>query len=174
METLNNYRNLLAKIDELCRGIETRLGDKITCHEGCSSCCTHLSLFPVEAEALAQALTEASEELCERIRNRARTADAEQCPLLEQNRCLLYASRPVICRTHGLPVLLNEEGGGRVDLCRLNGQGLETLEPADILDLERLNALLSTINNLFVQQQYPEGKRPQGRVPMSLALLKDS
>lgn len=165
MDMLANYRNLIAKVDELCGGILARLGERIVCREGCASCCTHLSLFPVEAAALKKALAAVPPVVRQRIRAAAGLT-GEECPLLEADRCLLYEARPVICRTHGLPVLVRENDSARVDLCSLNGQGMESLQPVDIVDLERLNALLAAINALYVQQ----AGGGQQRVPMASVL----
>ena len=52
---LDNYQQLVARIDALCQAIDASLGEQITCSEGCSSCCTAITLFPVEAAALQAA-----------------------------------------------------------------------------------------------------------------------
>src|SRR5690242_10266243 len=101
VENLRNYRNLVARVDELCRRIAAEYGEYLTCGEGCDDCCRHVSLFPVEAVALAAALGGLPADQAARIRELARAASAaDACPLLEDGRCLLYAARPIICRTH--------------------------------------------------------------------------
>src|SRR5574340_1508319 len=102
MDLLQNYRNLVTKVDEHCGRIGREFGEHLACHRGCDGCCRHLSLFWVEGVALAAALAELSPEESAPIRERARATSAEgPCPLLENGRCLLYAALPIICRTHG-------------------------------------------------------------------------
>jgi Fe-S-cluster containining protein len=148
---LDNYRHLVARIDALCHGIEEALAGHITCSEGCSSCCTSITLFPVEAAALAATLEELPDDEAESIRRHvAEYADGERCPLLEQHRCLLYAVRPIICRTHGLPILYTEEQERKIDYCPLNLTESDSLFGSAIIDLDKLNTLLVAVNSLFL------------------------
>ncbi len=150
---LNNYHQLLARVDALCEGIEKALNEHITCSEGCSACCTAITLFPVEADALHAALEELPAEDAAAIRRHVTEhADDERCPLLSHHRCLLYTARPIICRTHGLPILYSENGERRVDYCPRNLEQCNSLDGSAIIDLDRLNALLVAVNSLYLSQ----------------------
>jgi uncharacterized protein len=150
---LSNYYHLVERIDGLCHSIESALGEQITCSAGCSDCCTAITLFPVEAAAIKAALAElpAEEEAAIR-RHVAEYSSGERCPLLSHNRCLLYEVRPIICRTHGLPILFMDESRQRVDCCPLNLSESESLPASAVIDLDRLNTLLVAINALFLSQ----------------------
>ncbi len=74
MESMQNYRNLVARVDELCRRILMEYGETVFCREGCDGCCRHISLFAVEAVALAGALSALPARQSARIRNMARAA----------------------------------------------------------------------------------------------------
>jgi Fe-S-cluster containining protein len=126
---LENYFQMVARVDALCRGIQDVLSGRITCSEGCSSCCTAITLFPVEAAALIAALEALPAAQQESIRRHvAAHAGGERCPLLEHHRCLLYTARPIICRTHGLPIIYTEGNQRKVDCCPLNlGDGEQPL-----------------------------------------------
>lgn len=168
---LANYRNLLAKVDLLCRRIEAEFGAQLACRAGCDSCCRHLSLFRVEAAALAAALNALPAEHAARIRARAREASAgSPCPLLENGRCLLYAARPIICRTHGLPLLTIQEGNRTFDFCPRNFQGIGSLPGSAIIDLDRLNATLAAINALFVAECFSGPPPEKERLTIAEAL----
>ena len=105
----------------------------------------------ITAYALARALAQRPASEAEVIRQRAREATPDgPCPLLENGRCLLYAARPLICRTHGLPILIREEGQNRVDFCPLNFTGYDSLPGTALIDLERLNQVLVAVNREFV------------------------
>lgn len=150
---LDNYRQLTARVDALCGGIESALGTEITCSEGCSSCCTAITIFPVEAAALQDALESLPEQEVASIRRHvADNTSGECCPLLSNNRCLLYASRPVICRTHGLPITYTEDNQQKSDCCPLNLTETKTVSGADTIDLDKLNSLLVAVNSHYLAQ----------------------
>jgi Fe-S-cluster containining protein len=67
------------------------------------------------------------------------------CPFLLDDRCLVYDARPVICRTHGYPLLVE----GKIDFCPRNFAALRTIESDFILDLDALNTRLARINIAF-------------------------
>ena len=149
---LDNYFQMVLRVDALCRGIQDVLSDQITCSEGCSSCCTAITLFPVEAAALNAALEALPDDKGTAIRRHvAAHAEGERCPLLEDHRCLLYAARPIICRTHGLPIIYTEGNERKADCCPLNlSEGEQPLSGSAIIDLDRLNTLLVAVNALFL------------------------
>ncbi len=170
---LSNYHNLVKKIDNFCQTMENNYPESLACQKGCSSCCRHISLFPVEALALSMALDSLPPETREKIRSRAQATDADEaCPLLADGACLMYRHRPIICQTHGLPILVTTESGTRLDHCPLNFTTGKQPEKAFSLDLEQLNTLLSAVNNLFLEEAFPQQSLPQ-RIPLSEALLME-
>jgi len=149
-DLLKNYHQLIQRVDGLCRQITGEFITDIACKEGCDACCRHITLFPVEAAVLALALNDLSPEQNCGIRERARNASpATPCPLLNAGRCQLYQFRPLICRTHGMPLLIGTGSDRRVDFCPLNFAGVTTLPGSAIIDLDRLNELLVAVNALF-------------------------
>jgi uncharacterized protein len=152
-QPLENYHRLLNKVDQLCEGITTLLGDALTCHAGCSSCCIAISIFPVEAAALIEAAGKLPPYLYQQLKQQLSSTHAEDCcPLLVDDCCLLYQARPIICRTHGLPILITEEAGRRLDVCPLNCKGMERIPGEALIDLERLNSLLVSVNVLYLRE----------------------
>jgi Fe-S-cluster containining protein len=171
---LDNYHQVIARIDDLCRGIEAALHGQISCSEGCSSCCTAISLFPVEAAALRAALDNLPEQEASAIRSHVRSnAAGERCPLLSHDRCLLYAARPIICRTHGLPILYTDSAERRIDCCPRNLEGCESLSGSAVIDLDRLNVLLAAVNALFRSQAELPAELPE-RMTIAEAILGKS
>lgn len=172
-DALTNYYTLVAKVDELCRRIEADFAGQITCHAGCSACCQHISLAWVEAMALAAALQKLPANEREAIRLRAQYAAPQgECPLLVDNRCALYASRPIICRTHGLPIFSGEGSEQSIDFCPHNFTGLGSLTGEAVINLERLNMLLDTVNRLFIKEFFTATPE-QERLTIAEALLLD-
>lgn len=172
VQQLHNYRTLVERVDALGRRIEGEFRAQIACRRGCDACCRHLSLFRVEGVALAQALASLPEAAAARIRERARRATADgPCPLLEEGVCLLYAARPIICRTHGLPLLTGAGEARRLDYCPENFRGIDALPAGAVIDLDRLNTTLAAVNALFVSEAYQGHPPAQERLRIAEALL---
>ena len=171
-KSLENYRLLVARVDVLCNGIIAAFHPHITCNKGCDSCCRHLSLFPVEGVALAAAVAELPADAAAYLRQRAGEAAADgPCPLLMGGQCLLYAARPLICRTHGLPILTMEAETRRVDFCPSNFTGLASLPGEAVIHLDRLNASLAAVNAHFTAHGYRSLPPGTERLTIAEALL---
>jgi len=148
---LANYRCLTARVDDLCCRIAAEYAESLSCREGCGDCCRKFTLFPVEAVAISCALDTLSAEESSYIRGRARfAANSEACPLLENGRCLLYSARPLICRTHGFPLITGGDGRRTIDFCPKNFMGVKSFPAAFLLDLDILNTTLAAINAVFL------------------------
>ena len=150
---LDNYNQLVARIDALCETIQASLREQITCSEGCSSCCTAITIFPVEAAALRAALNKLPEQEADNIRRHISThGNSERCPILLNHRCLLYQARPIICRTHGLPIIYTESDQRKSDCCPLNLSETGSITGSSVIDLDKLNPLLVAVNALYLSQ----------------------
>jgi hypothetical protein len=166
---LANYHLLVSRIDELCRRITDRFAAAIRCAPGCSSCCRHLTLFPVEAAALEESLVE-SDTALDGLDGDSRQAD--HCPLLRQEVCLAYPLRPVICRTHGLPLLTVIDGERRIDCCPENFRGVESLPGDAVIDLETLNRTLVAVNARFVAETDDPFYRTGERIAVAAVIAR--
>ena len=169
----DNYRQLIAKIDHRANAIQQQWGRHMDCRRGCDSCCRHITVFPVEAAFLAAALKQAPFDRAAGIRESARRAAPDgPCPLLKNGACQLYAARPIICRTQGLPLLVNQHGKTTVDTCPRNFNDVRQL-PADIvIDLDRLNHMLTAVNFHFVSAWMSHQTNPERRL-IATALTAD-
>jgi uncharacterized protein len=168
MPGLDNYRALLARVDEMCARTAADFQSQITCRAGCDSCCRHLSIFAVEAAALTRALGQLPPAEAQVIRQAAAgAADDGPCPLLQGGLCLLYRARPIICRTHGLPLLVQRDGAREIDFCPENFRGAASIPGSAVIDLERLNATLAAINTLYLAS-FPGPER----LTMAQALMR--
>jgi Fe-S-cluster containining protein len=158
LKSLESYRQLVAKVDRFAAGVSERYAGQLVCCRGCDACCTHIGISAVEALALALAVAALPPEVAAKLRERAEgMRNGEVCPLLAEGVCLLYAARPIICRTQGLPLLVTEEEGRRVDHCPLNFREIEAISGAAVLDLETLNQALAAINLLCLRELADRG-----------------
>ncbi len=174
------YQRLVARVDTFGQAIRQRYPTQITCHAGCDGCCyQQLTVFPVEAHHLAQAVAALTPEVRQHLLVRLQQADPWRlvdtplpCVLLEHGRCSLYDHRPLICRIHGFPVsspMIERPDGGQRDCCPLNFADvpLQDIVPQAVYNLDLVNQILAAINYLFVQ----ESGLPDQRVTIRQAVL---
>ena len=153
--TRKNLEELHGKVDAFFDRTRSAYPAAFECGKGCSACCQQtLTLSPVEVARLFEGLNTLDEEALSRMRLRVEEAPESEkapCPILEEDKCVLYAFRPIICRSHGAPILAQEEERRWKDVCFLNFTGstsLEDVEVEHVLDLERVNQLLALVNQL--------------------------
>lgn len=142
MQSLRYYSELIQKIDAFTASVVSTYSNKLQCREGCSGCCILESIMPVELVPILKWYTEQPES----IQNTILQNNSDLCIFLFHDRCILYPHRPIICRTHGYPVLIN----GTMDICPFNA-GI-SFEPQHILNLENCNTMLAAINILFIKE----------------------
>ena len=150
------------------------------CAVGCDACChVRIGVFAVEAAPIRQALARlAATDPALRSRVRAQADDPalqDRCALLVDGRCAVYAERPMICRSHGLPIAVPDRGEDptapsgqlRLDHCPLNFQH-EAPPRASILGLDAVNQPLAVLANLWAQAE-PTDRSPDSddRIPLA-------
>ena len=171
-ENLNNYYHLVAKVDALCTEIMTNCAESISCRKGCDACCRQFSIFWVEAINLATFVANLPQKQSAFLRSRADDlAEQDVCPLLVDGVCALYAARPIICRTHGLPILTSRDAVSVIDFCPQNFTEQETIPGNLIINLDQLNTTLAAINALFVSQYFTGNPPPTERLTIDDALF---
>ncbi len=118
------------------------------CRLGCTGCCdTERTVSDVEFDALARAIDRLDDESRERL---AIQTGPSPCPLLLDGACAVYEERPPICRSHGLPLVME----GQHDVCPLNftDRSILTLPDEDLLSVDTLTAVLVAVNALYCQE----------------------
>jgi Fe-S-cluster containining protein len=130
-ETINWVEKLHALVDEAVVPVERANADRLRCRAGCSDCCVDdLTVFAIEAAVIRRHHAELLEN--------AEPHPPGGCAFLDaEGRCRIYAQRPYVCRTQGLPLrwLEEDELDGEIiesrDICPKNidgGAPLEELE----------------------------------------------
>lgn len=177
-EIIAEYREFLEDVDREAARLSELYSEHMVCRKGCSDCCTDISLLPLEWYALRERTGADNPP--------RRDGGVERCSLLNAaEACSFYPYRPLICRTHGLPLLyLIEEydpEGHRVDSdepewqiswCDLNFTEVdedsmeEIFEPEDVLNMEEWNLRLSSLNKEFLET--PEGAAFKGKARLPL------
>lgn len=162
---------LWSKIDDFFERVASRYEGALTCGPGCADCCRReLTVTSVEASRIAHLL--ASMPSGEREAIAGRADRGEPCAALDpEGRCSVYAARPLVCRSHGLPLRFEEpSAGGRrslpvLDVCPRNFQGrdLAEIDPACVLDQRTLSVMLGAIDALHARAA---GESEGGRVAL--------
>lgn len=138
------YSDFLKKIDSFVEEKTKLFETKIKCKPGCFSCClADLTITRLEAEAIIEFIEE------QKIELPVEAYHTGLCKNLnEQGQCLIYPVRPLVCRSHGIP-LDYKEGAGKVrTVCSKNFQGdkISSLLPTDVLNMDTVNILLGVLN----------------------------
>ncbi len=163
MESMKLYRRLVDRVEAFTALVRRRYSSFIKCRKGCCTCCTpSFGVFPVEAWAVKEGFGCLPPKAREALLRAAKDTSREDCPALEQSACLLYPLRPVLCRTHGYPLLvLGEAGEPTVRFCELNFRPQEfspgVISGDCVLDLEQLNRALAAVNISFLKEQERPG-----------------
>ncbi|MFN0123506.1 MAG: YkgJ family cysteine cluster protein [Blastocatellia bacterium] len=175
----SHYQNLVAQTDALAARLTDKYAAWLQCRAGCSGCCHHhLSVFPVEAAHLQTAIRALPDAEQDAIREQTLAViDSETrgepvaCPLLVADKCAVYAARPLICRTQGLPLLYESvDGNPEVDCCPLNfttAEGVAALDEEHLVPLDRLNLALAAVNRVYCQEHGVDEQTAGDRIFMT-------
>lgn len=119
----------------------------MNCKNGCDLCCIDFSIFPIEFHYILQ-----------HIQNEVplleQNTDNSICKFLNNHSCAIYPFRPIMCRTHGLPLLYsNNDGEPELSVCHLNFTKFDftdfTFE--NTLPQDRFNSKLFLLNKDFIK-----------------------
>lgn len=158
-EALRRLRQLHVEIDRRVERLVLRHGRRLRCGRGCASCCEDgILVHEVEAD---------------RIRAGHPTLLATGVPHPEgacafldaSGACRIYADRPYVCRTQGLPLRwydLADDGETVVelrDLCPLNEEGGPPLEELPDEDCWQLGPFEEGLRRLQEAVDGGEGRR---------------
>lgn len=187
--SLQEYLALRDKVDAFADGVQQRRAADMQCRRGCAGCChVGLSVCAVEAAAIRAQLDALDEPTRAELRARARTepsaSPAPRCVMLgADDACAIYAARPLVCRSQGLPLrypaeLIPEQsvraraGTGSVTWCPLNFTEAAHRPPAaaDVLDAERVDQALALINRRHAERT---GAEPLQRTSLRVLARQD-
>lgn len=149
---LSQYLELRSRVDEKFREIETKFAAEMKCRAGCHSCCKPgLTVSELEAAALREFLDRSPAAVALAREAKSRNPHrGKRCSLLSaEGQCAVYEARPLVCRSHGVPLQVSEAEDRKVrDVCPLNFTSMPLHEvPAEsVLNMDTLNVLLSLLN----------------------------
>lgn len=167
------FRILQENATELFDRILRKHSSRMDCQKGCSRCCeTRFSVFAGEAELIREFVgglpPEERNRLFE-VWGQNIHKNNKNCSFLSGGRCTIYEARPIICRTQGAPLCLENERARTktVTACELNFTDAAGLprDPSDWFQLNRLTELQSIAEREF---------RKNGGPSAAIASIEDS
>lgn len=161
-DPISRYRRLIEQVDAMIADLEAIHRDFMRCRAGCCQCCTLTSVLAIEAAVLGRAVAR----LPDTMRRRLGQGEGEVCPLLIDSRCAVYAERPLICRTHGLPIgyVDHDKETVAVSACPVNFPADYAFALEELLLLDRVNEELAAVNLPYCRAR---GFAPERRIAMS-------
>ncbi len=162
---LNELSDFYNELDKAIGRIEKYHKDKMNCSKGCKDCCIDgITVFEIEAfyikyfNKTLKYVIPASKEGC--------------CFRDENNECIIYETRPYVCRTQGLPLRWIDDSGNEAvemrDICPLNEKQIivESLPQQQVWQIGPFESKLAAL-------QYKYGKGKMKRVELK-TLFKGS
>jgi Fe-S-cluster containining protein len=174
---LDRYRELTAKVDAFFARVEARHGADLSCAVGCTMCChTRLTVTGIEAAVLRQAIAAMSDQARAALVDNARQPvdpDEPRCAALAADgRCLVYEARPLVCRSHGVPIRTGRRSSLPViTACEKNftAHGPDAADADCILDQETLSTVLLALDTAHAQATE---RTPGARVELAALLIE--
>ena len=138
---------LNAKIDAFFNRVEARHGSDMQCATGCSDCChARLTVTGVEAAAIRAEVASWPDHQRVALVANAATGPVDRCAALDPaGRCLVYAARPLVCRSHGAPIRMRVDSLPVVQSCYRNFTHT-TPDPDCVIDQETLSTLALAVD----------------------------
>ena len=165
-----DYFALQNSLDTRISELETIHTKHLMCKNKCAECCMSFRILPIEFYAISHEIQTKSIEFAENIA-------PEKCKFLIQNSCSIYAFRPFICRTQGLPnVYFNEDQEAwDLSICELNFTNVpnEYFTEDNCLNMDAFNTELFELNQQFIEENPSLGYSPTDLIDINDLKIKD-
>lgn len=169
MQTINNhfkaYQKLVRSIDVMTKSLASRHDKYLNCKKGCDLCCMDYSVLPVEYHFLESKINLQKGTAANKKRNSSKNG----CVFLQDHECTIYKDRPVICRTHGLPLLfINDDYEWELSTCELNFQDYdyELFTSDNTFPQDKINSSLFMLNKAFIKNWESKSYGEFDRIPL--------
>ncbi len=142
------YKKLVEEIEKETGLLEKFHLKHMHCKKGCDLCCIDFSIFPIEFHYILHNIRGKNIDL-------EVHTDENICKFLNYHSCTIYSYRPVMCRTHGFPLIYtSEEGEPELSVCHLNFTDFDfadfTFE--NTIPQDKFNSKLFLLNKEFIKE----------------------
>lgn len=164
---IEQYRQLRSLADDISESLTAIHGENIVCRKGCCGCCVNLSVFPVEFNSILDELRSDGVEKLE-------FDESASCGFLKDGLCSIYKYRPLICRTHGLPIaFLDDEADPPAYSVSFCDENFTSADPEDMafgpdntLNIDDLNSSLYSANLAYIEAAADDSLNPSTRIEL--------
>ncbi len=144
------YKNLVNEIEKNTDILENVHKNHMKCRNGCDLCCINFSIFPVEYYYILNEIRK--ENLKPQFKKKSL---GDICTFLHNHSCTIYRYRPIMCRTHGFPLIyVNDDDEYELSACELNFAEFDyqnfTME--NTLPQDKYNSKLFLLNKEFIAE----------------------
>nr|WP_321453893.1 YkgJ family cysteine cluster protein [uncultured Carboxylicivirga sp.] len=150
-EQLNAYYSMRDEIDNYVNYLNDEHGNHMVCKKGCDLCCLDFDVFPVEFDAIKKQVENEYPEVLKQDRKQEQEG---LCTYLKNHACTIYNARPIICRTHGFPLVNMNEAGDQWELsfCHLNFTNVDDdyFDDENIFEQDTYNSKLYMLNKEYL------------------------
>ena len=198
-DLFGKYLQEVRKADYLFKTIQGKYPSSVRCRIHCCDCCRAVfGVFPIEAAYIHNHFNRLDRKIRRDVLRGAEKAEAEmlkakdklqvfddkpqmkvyglgkqrvRCPFLSENEeCVFYENRPIICRIYGIPFSLNDGKKEKAYACGLSGFQESVAYPTVKLD-KIYQELCNLSKELFTEAGYiqPE-KKANLMLPLSRVL----
>ncbi|WP_159517072.1 YkgJ family cysteine cluster protein [Sunxiuqinia indica] len=142
----DNYHELKDQIDLLTEKLSDTHKNHMVCKKGCDLCCMDYNVFPVEYNSIKMKIENEPIDFQE-------STDGS-CIFLKDHACQIYEHRPIICRTHGLPLLFMNEEQWELSACELNFTDFddEDFSAKNTFPQDKFNSELFIVNKNYIKE----------------------
>lgn len=145
------YHEIREKIDQHVKYLWSEHDNHMACKKGCDLCCLDFDVFPIELAAIKQQI---EEEYPAVLNQKVEEGAGGKCAYLKDHACTIYNARPIICRTHGFPLLNMNETGDQWELsfCELNFTDVDDdyFEEDALFEQDTYNSKLFMLNKAYL------------------------
>lgn len=166
------YLDLRSEIEVQTDALWNQHHQNMSCKKGCDQCCLNFSVFPIEFDAIQQ---QVQQEYPEVLNRSLPEPSDDKCVFLSDHQCTIYNARPIICRTHGFPLLYMNEDGDQWELshCELNFTNVEDnyFNEENTWPQDTINSKLFMLNKAYIENNPECEHKELDLIPLS-SLLK--
>ncbi len=148
--SIKKYLQLRTQVDQLTEQLASKHQKHMACKKGCDLCCMDYDVFPIEFEAMKEALKDQAVD--------TQASIIGNCIFLKDHVCQIYEHRPIICHTHGLPLLFMNNDQWELSACELNFTNFadEEFTPENTFPQDTFNSKLFMLNKAFLEESKGE------------------
>lgn len=144
------YKILLEEIHRHTESLEDIHRNHMKCKNGCDLCCIDFSIFPIEYHIILNEIQKGNENIEPEVKT-----ESNVCAFLKNHSCTIYNHRPIMCRTHGLPLIYaNDDGEFELSACELNFTefDFEDFTMENTMPQDKYNSKLFLLNKEFISE----------------------